>query len=573
MTNHVNTLVLIVSVVFISSIRYSYSNQIQDKKNYQKVLDQINEEMSENDLAASCPGAGLILTCGNGKCEPESGENEVTCPEDCLKAPVKSYNSETFCDKVQEVDHPETAEEVQSIVKRAVSVGAHIRVIGNAHTTNHQICSDGIIITTEKLRHIIGIEKYDGKDTVVVEPGATLDELTEWLHQRNQSLGYAIIGYRGVSIAGAIATGAHGSSPHHTAVLSSLVESITLVKADGTLAELSANNTDPDTFKALRANLGMLGAVVRIRLRIFPQFNLHVHVTYGQDKEMIRGNGVLSAIRNCDYGQIHWFPHAKKYVKTCGNKTYELPDKNANNTLLSPPIPSFIVKPFPLVLQYGACHQNLNILLEDLRYLSLKILPPFEKNNFFHNSTPSTNVIGPSHRMMSSLYNQDKQSMYVSDWEIAVPLSYAQDALVDLQQLFLQSGASFPLTGIFIRFAPAEDTTLMAHTSAGGEFHLHEPAVMIEFPYFRPLGFPRSLATDYLKSYKKMAKLLIEKYHGRAHFGKNQDWVFPLEIKLGNYEDHLRRFMNVVHNFDPHGVFSNDFSQILGDSPSKKRSH
>ena len=58
--------------------------------------------------------------------------------------------------------------------------------------------------------------------------------------------------------------------------------------------------------------------------------------------------------------------------------------------------------------------------------------------------------------------------------------------------------------------------------------------------------------------------LIIEKFHGRAHWGKNEDWIFQSENQLGNFGDKFDRFRKVVKQLDPNGVFSNEFSKNLG---------
>jgi FAD/FMN-containing dehydrogenase len=124
--------------------------------------------------------------------------------------------------------------------------------------------------------------------------------------------------------------------------------------------------------------------------------------------------------------------------------------------------------------------------------------------------------------------------------------------------------------GVFIRFAPAEETTLLAHTVAKGEFKPGEPAVFIEMPVYLPTAFPSEMAAAYDKKYEDFARLLIEKFSGRAHWGKNRDWVFEWQTERGMYGDHLARFRQVQAELDPNGVFQTAFGEKAGFSSSRR---
>ena len=71
------------------------------------------------------------------------------------------------------------------------------------------------------------------------------------------------------TIGGAVATATHGSSLRHGS-LSSQVVALRVVLANGTEVELRETETPKHVFDAARANLGRLGAVTRVRLKIQP---------------------------------------------------------------------------------------------------------------------------------------------------------------------------------------------------------------------------------------------------------------------------------------------------------------
>lgn len=137
---------------------------------------------SNNDT--SCPGFTLSATCGNHICD--NNEDASSCAADCASYGISSYNGAVTCNAIQSVYHPNSVSEVQSIVQTAVQDGLHIRASGAGHTTNDQICTDGIAIKTDKLtisnpNLTTAIEIFEGKEVVNVPAGTYVWDLSEWL--------------------------------------------------------------------------------------------------------------------------------------------------------------------------------------------------------------------------------------------------------------------------------------------------------------------------------------------------------------------------------------------------------
>jgi FAD/FMN-containing dehydrogenase len=449
-------------------------------------------------------------------------------------------------------------------VRAAVAAGRHVRVVGTAHTTNSQLCTPGDVISTEKLNRIEGIEKSGDTESVTVEAGAKFFEVAEWLHQRDRSLGFAIIGYRGISVGGAIGTGAHGSSTRESATLASRIEAMWVVGADGELREYSAQNTDAVTWKALRANLGMLGVVVKLRLRVEPQFNLRVRTSFYNESRLFKKRGAQELIQDCNYVLVLWFPNAHRVMRACGTRTGAPAEAGATNTLLSPSVPAFAITPLKQVLQLGACHNGLSCLIEDVRELLLELAPPFMKKNIFGALASSRNVVGPSHHLLSSDLSPYESGFFQRNWEIAVPISKAQQALAAVRARFHKDHVCLPLVGVSLRVAPIEDISLIAHSSAYGDFKPGELAMFIELSVYQPTGFPLELQARYDAPYDEFGRVLLEDFSGRAHWGKNVDWLFELQRGLDVYGTNLDDFRQVADQMDPDGVFTNPFARNLG---------
>jgi len=550
------------------------------ESDYLTAVRAVDQELIRGEGMRGCPGTDLVLTCGDRKCDAAAGETAESCPSDCISAPVRSYNQQTLCSEVQKVHSPGTAEELRDILAASLHAGQKIRVVGRLHSANSQLCTPGVVISTERFNRIQGLEKLEGRDVVSVDAGVTMEVLTEWLHERGKSLGFAIMGFRGVSIGGAVATGSHGSSTAHPAILSSRVLAVEMIDGRGRLLRVDskgvrvvAGEAMPavesvpagDWLKAVRAHLGSLGAITRLWLAVESQFNLDVRVTNHSDDILFgKPDALLSQVRDCDYGQFNWFPGTEKVIKTCGKKTFRNADPGAQNVLLDPMVPESFIKPVKKILQYGACHPFLNCLVEKARHATFVFQPPFEKLNAKGELERTNELIGPSHRVMSSVLTRHQDGFFQMDWEIAVPASKAQAAIQEVKRFARERKICLPLVGVFIRFAPSEDASLLAHTTALGDFKKGEPVVFIEMPVYLPTAFPKEMATDYDAKYEDFARLMIERFSGRAHWGKNRDWVFELQRERGTFGANLERFRKVMRALDPQGVFQNEFARQAG---------
>ena len=556
---------LFVLFSFLSLI--STQLQASDRRNLNRTIEAINAYL-QTDVGRSCPGVDLVVSCGNGLCELDKFENEQSCPADCKpNVTVRSYNSIILCDEYHATHIPTNIEEVRDIVKMALAKNLTVKPIGASHSATDIMCAEGIVLPMEKMDRVLGIGQVNGVDVVETETGITVFELSEWLHEKGLALaGLPHMGFRDVTVGGAIATGSHGSSTKHHGVISNIIAAIEFVDGEGEIQYLEEHTADPDEFKALSASLGLLGIVTKVKLKVQKQFNLAVKVSYHDEYKMFE-QGVIGQVEDCDYGQLNWFPGIGKFVKTCGKKTWRPAHREANNELLKPKFPKFIVNPFKKVLQRGACNNTIMCMVEKARYWQFKLQPPLVRKTWGKKRN-RRNVVGPSHRMVSSHLTNDQEGFFQMDWEIAVPARRAQDALVAIKKHIEANDTCLPLVGVFIRFAPSEDKTLLAHTTSdGSDWREGEPAVFFEMPVYLPLGFSQQQFEQYERQFVEFAQILIEDFSGRPHWGKNRAWTFDLAVKENSYGANLERFKAVMNKYDPKGVFSNKFSKHLWPEP------
>ena len=191
---------------------------------------------------------------------------------------------------------PETEEELRRILLEA----KRVKVVGGAHSWSDIACTDGVLVSLDKLCRVLSIEG----DKVTVEAGIRLQALNEALAQRGLALG--VLGsIAQQSVAGAIATGTHGSGPRHGS-LSSLVCGLRLMLADGSVRDLQPGD---DLFDAARVSLGALGIVTRVTLACEPAFRLEELAGPAPFEEALRG--IPELVRSEPYVKLWWLPHTE----------------------------------------------------------------------------------------------------------------------------------------------------------------------------------------------------------------------------------------------------------------------
>lgn len=147
--------------------------------------------------------------------------------------------------------YPKTTQEVVKIVKEAISRGVKVKPFGSRHSQTDIICTEGIPVDMTKLT---SSRMNEDNVTATFGSGITLWEAGEFLRQHDRSFRNTPA-YGGITLGGAIGTGAHGSTIRYNSSLSSQVVKMTVVDGRGNVVVIS----DPEDLKAFKINLGLLG--------------------------------------------------------------------------------------------------------------------------------------------------------------------------------------------------------------------------------------------------------------------------------------------------------------------------
>jgi FAD/FMN-containing dehydrogenase len=195
-------------------------------------------------------------------------------------------------------------------VARAVQAARRLKVVGACHSFSGVAVPEAEAMTLDGLAGITGLDRE--QRLVTAKAGTRLRDLTRALHTQGWTL--PIVGsIQAQSIAGAIATGTHGSSLVH-GNLASLVHSMRLVDGTGTAHDLGP---DDPRLEGARVHLGALGVVTEVTLRVEPAFRLRQDVEHLP----VRDVDVVAAAATAEYVKVWWLPgasHAQvvRYTRT-----------------------------------------------------------------------------------------------------------------------------------------------------------------------------------------------------------------------------------------------------------------
>jgi len=172
--------------------------------------------------------------------------------------------------------HPESLDQA----REAIASREQIRMLGTRHSFNDIADTDGTLIVLDRMPRIT--EVNDARDAVRVSAGLRYGDIAPALEAEGLALAN-LASLPHISVAGAVATGTHGSGDR-TGSLASAVRALTLLTADGEIHELRRG--DPG-FDGAVVSLGALGAVIDLTLDVEPTYAVAQHVFEGPSWDAI----------------------------------------------------------------------------------------------------------------------------------------------------------------------------------------------------------------------------------------------------------------------------------------------
>jgi xylitol oxidase len=167
------------------------------------------------------------------------------------------------------VHAPATVPDLQELLSRARS----IRALGSRHSFNDVADGPGDLVSLERLPRVVDIDR--GGSTVTVGGAARYGDICRPLHEAGFALAN-LASLPHISVAGACATGTHGSG-NAIGNLSSAVAALEMVTASGDLRTLRRGE-EAGAFNGAVVALGALGVVTRVSLDLEAAFDVQQEV-------------------------------------------------------------------------------------------------------------------------------------------------------------------------------------------------------------------------------------------------------------------------------------------------------
>jgi L-gulono-1,4-lactone dehydrogenase len=413
------------------------------------------------------------------------------------------------CDPVA-IERPGSRREVAAAIGRAAAAGRNVRAVGSGHSFTPCVLTDGTLVDLSRLDRVLDADPATG--LVRVEAGIRLDAL----NRRLDELGLAQPNLGDIDVqtlAGALATGTHGTGAR-LGNLSSAVEAVELVAADGAVHEL----TGGDELRAARVSLGALGIVTAVTLRCVPAFRLH-----GVDRPEPLEDVLASLDERgaaADHFEFFTFPHSPLALTRTNRRTDE-----------------------PVRTPSKALAWVGDVLLDNYAFLGLshvarrfpRTIPAL--NRLMSRVASARERVDVSHRIFAS-----PRLVRFQEMEYAIPREHAAEAVRGAREILARHPVSFPIE---LRLSAGDDALLSpAHgrDSAFVAVHMFE-------------GMP------YEPAFREVERLMGG-FGGRPHWGKHS---FLSARELARRYPRWDAFAAVREELDPERRFANEWTRrVLG---------
>ncbi|CAL8146499.1 unnamed protein product [Orchesella dallaii] len=473
-----------------------------------------------------------------------------------------SYQKSIICNSKFSPITPNSLLDLQLIVQQASRKNITLKPLGHLHSITDIICTSGLPINMEKINHF----SYDTVTKLArIGGGAKMHQLTNNLHHFGRAL-EGMPAYGDITVGGAIATGAHGSSLLRRTTLSSQIVGLTVVDGCGNVVYLSEENHDDyEAMSAFRVNLGLLGIVYDVTIRTVPQYKVYTKNIAIEDFSLMENSEkIVKEVKNSDFFQFFWFPTAEQVVlskskvvsvNTSGNcETHFIPEVSRGEA-------SFFKGYIEFMQDF-----KLDFGLYLLQWFSLKSLVTsvlgktplftyananYDEGNKREFCCPS---IGYSHKMLANLCKEcfweeggSISSISFEEWEVVIPVNELGSAIQTMKCILKSHPVEFYFTGILFRFLKSSSGLLAidrGRESVGIEWALAGNK------WTRPVT-------------QALVQALVLKHKGRTHWGKNGPHFSTPEMIAFQHGKYQELFAKQMERFDPNGVFINDFGQRI----------
>lgn len=525
--------------------------------------------------------------------------SSLPSPIECSEAGCKLRNYQGIwmdrepCRAAKAV-YPKNEAELISAVAQGVKEGVKMKVVTEiGHSISKLSCpggENGLLIST---RDYVPdpVHVNISEMSASVDAGMQLREFVQALALQSATIPYTPL-WDGVSIGGVIATGSHGSGLYlRGSVMSEYVIALRMVvpaSAEEGYAKVISLRRGDESFKGAKISLGLLGVVSKVTFAVMPMFKRSLSVKLAADDDLEAR--IVPFSKAHDFSSLFWVPSASKVLyKEENYVSVETEGDGANMfPLVQPMLASQILAMRAQQESIESSRDTSGLCVAGEKMVEYRI-----KTGDGYVNAPgrfdSYPIVGFNNRMQTvggcqvhkpyvktssdvapgSPKASDGDS--VDDWwtckwdprlrgvfyhhtAVAIPLHSVTGFVRDVKKLRELNPQGMCVLnmfgGIHVRFVARSDAFLGDRVDSA----------VFELVYYRARdGSQGRLYQDVME---EMEQMMVFKYKGRPHWGKNRNVAFHgVAGKVVSAE----KFLDVKAQLDPDGLFSSSWSdELLG---------
>jgi FAD/FMN-containing dehydrogenase len=467
---------------------------------------------------------------------------------------------------------PSNLSEVKDIVRNRG--GAKIRVFGTGHSFSPLVIANGQIIVDMSNYTPGGRRAWrwrkNGADFVTYLPSAKWTDVRDALMTRDSPEPRMYLSSTGalptLNATGFVAAGCHGTGWNHQTV-SDFISEIEFVAADGQVHVFS-DETTPNEMAAARVNLGLLGLITKVTLRVEPVYKLlDEEIVVPTENVMgpnpaktggeIRTKNLHKLLTENEYVELFWFP-GSGFDGEIWVKKFNRTQEDLRDVPLRPD--GWIDQYANQIMSWTATHPLIwNILLPQIWSTIRGRIKAIEERHGFVGEAPRV------------LFYAD-QAFPILDLEVAIPIPSAGVGTWDVRNVIeawyaalnyaYKHQGEFPLTTcLHARFTKASQSLLSAAYSSNREDRFCWMEILSAYPKAEPDPARRTAAMGpHFAMINEVMPGWIGGMNGRPHWAKNWQYVNPPLHMASLYPaENLRVFNALRRRLDPEGIFINQF--------------
>jgi hypothetical protein len=473
---------------------------------------------------------------------------------------------------------PTSVADVQNIIK--ASKGKTVRAFGSGHSWTPLVPTDSVIVDptgiTDNGRKAWRWQQ-NGRDLVTYLPSARFSDVRAALTDTSVNLPLMYVPTAGVvqsiNATGFAAAGCHGTGWMQPTV-SDLVYAVEFVGADGQLHVFSEDTT-PNEMNIVRVNLGMLGLITKITLKVEEMFRLHDVESVMETADVMGPNPAsnngqvdpskLSAlITGNDYVELFWFPWSGWYLDWVGKLgDGQMWVKQWNRTQAPPTT----APPQPPDWQDYFAEMTMELVAENTPKGSLGhgLIPGIQLAMWFVADAPT-------------VFHYQDYAFPVVDLEVAIPIPCTGNNQYDFTNVVkawyeiinivraAYGEDLFPLTVCqHARFIKNSQSLLSpAYEPEGSDTHYCWIEVLSAYPKKVQQASERDrMIADYNNLLQQIVPTWVNDMNGRPHWAKYWQNVTGIDVKSLYPAANRSQFNSLRSTLDPGGMFMNDFLKGL----------